>query len=360
MLLKDLRQAMRCECCSQEIDFLHDVVAASDAMVAKALMISDVARIARTEVRMREYMLAKWRIRADQAAARAGAIVASGGSLKSAFKAVDSIMRRWAKEVSSRYEADITEIYRSARLAGWKKASGKTKASLQYQVPNFTEELAKIKKAKTVAAVKPTFDLADEKAVAQLHNDQMLWIGDHYDRNVRDTVRTSVKPGVAEGVSRNEAGKRVQEAVSEQLRKVTVPKGFNGSDAKYFEGLAANTATNARVRGQMRSFTDVGVTRYEIVNPMDDRTSQICAYMNGQVFTISEGVAQIESTAGATTPEQVKAAHPWLPFKKVSAITGGARGLAKAGLALPPYHFRCRSTIDIASESTSFRFLTDD
>lgn len=362
MFLSQISHVMHCECCSQEIDFLHDVVAASDAMVAKALMISDVARIARAEVRMREYVLKKWRIRADQAAARAGAIVAGGGTLKAAFSAVDKIMGRWSEEVSQRYADDITEIYHSARLAGWKKANGQTSASLQYQVPNFTEQLeAKVRKAKQkVAEIKPSFDLFDEQAVRQLHDDQMLWIGSHYDRNVRDTVRTAVQPSVIEGVSNSEAGKRVQQALSDQLRKITVPGGFNGSDAKYFEGLAANTATNARVRGQMRSFVDIGVTRYEIVNPMDDRTTQICAYMNGQVFSVPEGVRQIESVSGATDPSQVKAAHPWLSFSKIKGTSGGARGLARAGLALPPYHFRCRTTIDVSTESMSFSALKSE
>lgn len=366
MNLSSLHHALHCECCSQEIDLLHDVIAQSDAMIAKSLMISDVARIARAEVRMREYLLLKWRNRADQAAARAGAIVAGGGNLKSAYAAVDKVMKGWGEEVSKRYADDITEIYKSARIAGWKKANGQTSASLQYNVPNFTEQLEsgkeKVQKArrKKVAAVKPTFDLYDEQALIQLHDDQMLWIGIHYERNVRDTVRNAVKPGVTEGVSRSEAGKRVREAVAANLKKVTVPKGFNGSDAKYFEGLAANTATNARVRGQVRSFVDIGVTRYEIVNPMDDRTTQICAFMNGTVFTITEAVSQIESVSGATDPSQVKEAHPWLPFSKIQGISGGARGLARAGLSLPPYHFRCRTTIDIGTESISFSALKDE
>lgn len=361
MKLVELQHAMECECCSHEIDILHDVVKHSDAMVAKALMISDVARIARAEVRMREYLLKKWRNRSEQAARRAGAIVAGGGTLKAAYAAVDKIMNQWDEEVSTRYATDITEIYEAARLAGWKKANGQTSASLQYTVPNFTEELEgkveKAKRRKKVAAVKPTFDLFDEQAVMQLHDDQMLWIGVHYDRNVRDTVRESVKPSVTEGVGRREAGKRVQEAVALQLGKVTVPGGFNGSDAKYFEGLAANTATNARVRGQVRSFVDIGVTRYEIVNPMDRRTSPICQFMNGRVFSVPEGASQIERVSGATTPDQVREAHPWIPMSKVKAIGGGNRGLAKAGLALPPYHFRCRSTVDISSESVSFSAL---
>jgi hypothetical protein len=327
-------------------------------------MVGEVAQIARIETRMREYLTSKWRIRADQSARRAGSIVSGGGSLKSAYAAVDKIMGVWGEDVSARFANDITDIYRRARKAGWKKANGQTSASLQYVVPNFTEQLesgkAKVQKAKKkVSAVNPTFDLYDEQAVMQLHDDQMLWIGLHYDENVRDTVREAVVPSVIEGVGNKEAGKRVAEAVAFKLRNIYAPGGFSGSDAKYFEGLAANTTTNARVRGQVRSFVDIGVTRYELVNPMDRRTTAICQFMNGRTFSVPEGVSQIESVAGATVPDDVRKAHPWLPFKEVQRIekAGGERALAKAGFSLPPFHFRCRTTVDVAAESMSFSSL---
>lgn len=369
MKLAAVQQAMACECCSHEIDILHDVLAVSDRAIAKALMISEVAQIARTEVRMRELLTLKWRNRVDQASARSGAIFTGGGSLDKAYASIDKIMLKWSGEVSTPYGADIEEAYNLARLAGWKKANGQTSASLQYSVPNFTEEIEdgkskvkveKAKRKKRVAEVKPSFDLFDEQAVLQLQDDQMLWIGSHYDRNVRDAVRESVKPGLIKGLGRVEAGKRVAEAVGKNLRKVIVPGGFNGSDVKYFEGLAANTATNARVRGQIRSFSDLGVTRYEIVNPMDKRTSPICTFMNGRIFTVPEAASQIESVSGATTPEQVKEGHPWVSAPKAKGIhkAGGDRGLAKSGMALPPYHFRCRSTVDISSDSVSFGALS--
>ncbi len=369
MKLADVQQAMACECCSHEIDILHDVLAVSDQAVAKALMISEVAQIARVEVRMRELLTLKWRNRVDQASARAGAIFAGGGSLKMAYAAVDKIMSKWSGEVTLSYGADIEELYKLARLAGWKKANGQIGGTLQYSVPNFTEDIEdgkskvkveKAKRKKRVAQTKPSFDLFDEQAVLQLQDDQMLWIGIHYDNNVRAVVRESVKPGLIQGFGRVEAGKRVAEAVGKNLRKVTVPGGFNGSDAKYFEGLAANTATNGRVRGQVRSFSDIGVTRYEIVNPMDKRTSPICQFMNGRIFTVQEAVSQIETVSGATTPEQVKEGHPWLSQTKAKGIhkSGGDRALAKAGLSMPPYHFRCRSTVDISTDSVSFGALS--
>lgn len=368
MKLAAAHNALSCACCDRKLDLLHDVLVTSDISIAKALMISEVAQIARLEMRTRDYLTGKWNARAKDASARAGSIVKGGGSLKAVYSAVDKVMGKWAGEVETRVTGDLARVYKLARVAGWKKAKGKTKASLQYVVPNFTEELdagrervTKAKSDKTGEAL-PSFDLVDDKAIADLQDDQMLWIGRHYDANVRAAIRSAVQPSMTQGVGHDVAGRRVAEAIARELGKVVVPDGFRGSAAKYFEGIAANTATNARVRGQVRSFSQIGITRYEIVNPMDDRTTEICAFMNGQVFTVKDAEEQIAKTSAAKTPAGVKRAHPWLPVGRVQKIfaKGGTKGLVANGLALPPYHFRCRSTVDVSFESITLDQLEQE
>ena len=367
----DLQHALECECCSSRIDILHDFLAEADALVAKALKLSETAQIAKTEQRMRELLLVKWRNRADQAAAAAGRAVAGGASVAAALRSVDRIMPKWETDVALRYARDLEDVYYLARTAGWKKATKQTSVSLGYDVPNFTEQLPEeeVKKAAATAGVAPAFDLYDKSAVAALRDDQMLWIGDHYDKNVSVSIRAATTRDIIAGKGRIEAGKAMREHVRSELGKVNVPKGFHGSDAKYMEGLAANAATVARVRGQIRSFQDAGITRYEIVNPNDRRTSPQCQHMSGKTFTVKNAVEQIESEAGATEPAVIKGAHPWLSMdqmKKISPTSGhvgGAKGtadsrkLAASGQSLPPYHFRCRSTVDVSVEAGSWKPL---
>jgi SPP1 gp7 family putative phage head morphogenesis protein len=358
-----LHHALSGECCSRELDILHDVLVTSDVSIAKALMISEVAQIARHEMRMRDYLLGKWRVRTKQASAQAASAYKEAGTVKAVRATVDTVMKKWAGDVEERATSELSSIYRLARKAGWKKAKGKTKASLQYVVPNLSEldtPLAKAKKK--IPEVSPKFDLLDENALEELTADQMLWIGIHYAKNVRDAVRIAVTPTMLEGMGRVEAGKFIAKALEEMLGKVSVPSGFIGTDAKYFEGLAANTTTNARVRGQIRSFSDIGITAYEIVNPMDERTSDICQYMNGKVFQVSDAEAQIAKTGAARSPAAVRAAHPWLSADEIQEIgdNGGTKALAEAGLALPPYHFRCRSTVDISLGSMDFDSLENE
>jgi hypothetical protein len=147
------------------------------------------------------------------------------------------------------------------------------------------------------------------------------------------------------------------ERLSRQFGIVGVPGGFHGSSKSYFEGLVANASTVARVTGQVRSFESLGVKRLVVVNPMDNRTSKICKHMNGKVFTIPQARNQLNADLGAATPEDVKVSHPWLSHKQlktVSPVAGqvgkaDAEALAAANVAMPPYHFRCRTTVDISA-----------
>lgn len=283
-------------------------------------------------------------------------------------------MQKWPADVEQAFTSALGSVYKLARAAGHKKATGKSKASLQYVLPETPIEKAKPKtrveppKPPPVAPKIPerelsmSLDLQDTKAIAALQKQEMFWIGEHYGANVDNAIKEGVTPKLVQGLGREAAGRMVQEAVSQKLRGVYTPSGWRGTDADYFEGVAANAVTRARVEGQMESFSRVKVVTYEIVNPLDSRTTPFCADMNGTFFSVQEGMGQLAKLRGAKTPDEVKAAHPWMSHKAAQAIRGkgGSKALAKVGLALPPYHFRCRSTVDVASEAVSFSDLADD
>jgi hypothetical protein len=314
--------------------------------------------MARAEINLRDYLTMKWQARAKQAARTAGDMVAQGQPLMMTFGVVDGIMAKFAADVRLRFQADLGRFYKLGRVAAWKKASGRTSASLAYQVPGSSElDRPRVKKAikpRTDVSITPSFNVVDEKAVSDLQNDQMIWIGTHYDDHVREVLREVVGPEVVAGHGAVSAGKAVRAAYDKALTYVKLPNGAIGREKSYFEGLAANTATNARVRGSIQSFSELGIVTYEIVNPMDDRTTEFCAWMNGKQFSVADAEAHIRLLSGATSPEFVKKYHPWLSLSQLKQISSGpgnvsdeeSSALAAAGLPLPPYHFRCRTTVD--------------
>ena len=351
--------AARADCSCLRFDVLDHYLRESDALISKAVSVSEVAQIARIEVRARKALSVKWNARAAEASASAGAIYKSGGTLAAALSACDKAMNKWDDDVRANYAQSLEDVYKLARRAAHNKATGKSKASLQYSVPSIVVAKAAPKSGAAKGSLRFSFDVVDERAIEKLQKQELWWIGDTY-KQVGPTIRTAVEPKVLAGLSRKAGGEMVAKAVQEKLYDFRIPDGFKGPSERYFEGLAANSVTAARVGGQLGSFMKLGVTSYELVNPMDSRTSDICAELNGTVFQVADAGAQLEKLAAAQTPEQFKAIKPWLSWDKISSLASrGAGALTKAGQMFPPFHFRCRTTVDVSSESLSFSALED-
>ncbi len=340
---------------------LYDVgLVATDAVLAKALGLPETTQIARRESRLRVFMLRAWDKRAGQAATRGASVAARGGTAEAVEAAVDKAMQPWVKDVNPRMASAVEDIYRLARTAGWRKGTGQTTVALTYDTPNLTEVLKAA--PRTGFSVLPAFDLVDEEAVQALQGHQVFWIGDHYDENISKAVANSAREAIVEaGQDRAKAGLLVKKALEAELGRVVTPGGFHGSAAQYFEGLAANAATVSRAHGQMSSFMRIGATTFTITNPNDSRTCPICSHMDGKVFTVQQGAEQMSKELAAKSPDDIKKVHPWIGVSKMKALspTPGAKGskgqsdkLAKAGFSMPPFHFRCRDTVDITEDET--------
>lgn len=348
---------MHHDCCTSN----HSLVAldASDELIFKVARISRVAQIARIETKLRRYLLLKWEQRSLQAIKSATTMFRNGATAAQISTHVSRVMNRWKDDVIRRVFRDIENVYRTARDIGADKAGGEIKGSLQYDTNNFSSELGIDVKKATVP-----FSLVDEQAVTSIQEEHLFWIGEHYDKHVSNEIREVTRATVIEaGTNRKKAAQLLQERVKKSLTKVSVPDGYTGSSASYFEGLVSNAVTNARAMGQLRSFSDLGVERYQIVNPSDSRTCPVCSHLDGKVFTVDQGTAQMSRDLAAKKPEEIKKIHPWFSAKKIRAIspksgklsgkagTEDSKRLAAAGVSMPPFHFRCRCTVDIDPSS---------
>jgi SPP1 gp7 family putative phage head morphogenesis protein len=349
----------------REIDAQYDIALQAESVLVKALDVSAVAQIAMAEERLRTFLIKRWESLTIKAANAAGKVVANGGGAATATEAVNEVMGDWSYQIAPRFMTEIERMYKLARKAGGDKATGKTTAPLTYDVPPIDESpLVKVKKVE--AEFKLVFDLVDEQAVRSLQDQNLFWIGEHYSKNVTAAVsETATEVMIKGGASRVATSEAMKQAMIGALSSLYVPGGYRGSSRTYMEGLTANAATTARNHGQIRSFEQIGITSYEIVNPSDERTCQICAHMNGKVFTTKQARKQITKTQSATTPEEVRAVNPWLKFSQIKAISPEAgfqtvedsNELTKAGFNLSPFHFRCRCTADISESSSSFEEL---
>jgi hypothetical protein len=338
-----------------DIDRTYDGLRASDDIFAKALGLSGQAQCAKIEVRLRKYIEARWNELARRAGVEAARCLVNGAGesvdgkdLANATAIVNHTMIQWVDLVSARFKSDIEEIYRVSRKHGTAKALGLIHAGFRYTLPE------NVAKADISTEIRTNFDLNDYKALESFNKHQTYWLGKAYSDNVSQTIANGARSQIYDGMGRVEAGKKMAELVREHLGKIDIPDGYQGSVSDYFEMLVANATTTGRVAGHVRSFSQVGVNRLVVVNPIDEHTCEVCRMMDGKEFTVSEASAQVGRLVSAKDPTTVRSIQPWLSAGKLKGlIPSGKSGLAQtrslvgANITLPPYHGKCRCDVDV-------------
>lgn len=339
----------------------------ADSVISKVAKISEVTQIGRGEKRTRSFMLKAWQKRANEATKKAVALAKKRKKPEEIAAAINAIMEKWRTDVLSVFISEFSLAYRLGREVGYKKATRQIKTSLRYGLPKQTT----VTKADNIGAeLLPSFDLVDRQNLKALTKHQTFWIGDFYKGGVSQQIAATTKNVMARlGEGSTIVGREMGKQIRDNFKNVRIPSGFVGTPKSYFSGLTANAFTVGRVHGQMRSFAEIGIKSYTISNPVDKRTCKRCAHLDGKRFTTKQGVDAMHNELSAKSKAGVKAAHPWLSLGEIQKLSpkpgyvGGkagakdAKALSEAGQALPPFHFKCRCTVDIGVDSMTYSNL---
>ncbi len=295
------------------------------------------------------------------------------------IKALEIAYKNIEVGTSSRVKSDIKEIYilnkkRFAKRFGLSTIEKK----LYYQKPVYNKVCKQVgeikveiksckwqhlnKKYADHALIKVAdFSDADEKIYANLAALENIAIGDHFPKTLKRNVSSLIQKGVLEkGLNKKQAGEFLRKELTRRLggKVSAVPpsiakQGLNATTA-YYEGLNATHVTFARNFGQLQMMQEAGIEKYIWDSIIDNRTSMICAQMNGRIFTVESSLSIMNKVVGA---DDVETLHNVAPFKRNLSEFGLKEGkklsnanasasLQKAGVGLPPIHFRCRSEIN--------------
>lgn len=209
------------------------------------------------------------------------------------------------------------------------------------------------------------FDLRDHKIVEGIQAQNKIAAANLYKNGYAAHVADAIAQTVVEaGLSRQIAGKLLEENLiralglsPDKVALKVVPPDFNGTAKSYYKGLSTTTYNRAQNFNRINLFDRGGFTEYEIVAIMDNRTSEICRAMHGRTFKIGQAQSTIDRILEAEDAEELKQIAPWRKdltefgvktqdaFKTGPRATSFSSSLADAGMALPPYHFRCRTSI---------------
>lgn len=182
-----------------------------------------------------------------------------------------------------------------------------------------------------------SFEVPDEEAIASLTEQFNFWIGNYYGEQIQTQIKDTLKGYF-------DSNKTIEE-VAVEFSKLFEKYTNNGME--YFEGLAEHTSNRIRAIGQVTGMEKAGIEFYQILSIIDARTSEICRFMDGKIFKLSRAIEYRDKILSLKNPKDIKEYSKWISPKELSEIQENkiADPDLPAGLTIPPFHWRCRSTI---------------
>lgn len=202
------------------------------------------------------------------------------------------------------------------------------------------------------------------------------WITTEYNTRL-SSFSTGANQIVADGLAQGLRSGDITQDLQALGDKISVKR-----PAHYWRLVALNSANRARSYGHLSTMSRGGIVNYIFSAVVDKRTSNICRSLDGTVFPVSTGMAKF-SDLELQSPLDFEAAEKIMPFVRDTRLPngeiemsiappGGGRTvlgimsrsgvgradfkppvrelaspsqLAGAGVAVPPIHQACRSTI---------------
>jgi len=177
------------------------------------------------------------------------------------------------------------------------------------------------------------------------------------DRMTREGQRV-VTAALADGLGSKEVARR--------LESVWLSDKTFGRGRAYAELCAQAWMQDSRSYGQISSYSEAGIQRYQIEAVLDEQTTVICQELHGKEFDVGTSMRQFEDRSGWDDPQEIKRAAPWVRQsggemfikppggERVSLGSRGEDGVFKfsvsdqamqnSGVGYPPFHGYCRTT----------------
>lgn len=125
-------------------------------------------------------------------------------------------------------------------------------------------------------------------------------------------------------------------------------KGFSrmlNLEAWKIRRIIDTSVNKIRNYGNINYMDQAGITRFEVIELVDNLTCEYCKHMNGQVFNMNSAVTKINKEIQAG-PDQISTVSPFVTEMKVSEfkLLSNAE-LESGGYLSPPFHCHCRGRL---------------
>jgi len=208
-----------------------------------------------------------------------------------------------------------------------------------------------IQDVKTQAKVRINIGLwgiEEQALVAQVQKQNIFWIGQHFGADISQDFRDTLTKALEQGYTK--------EMLADALKERFSDLGDKG--AYYWQGLAEHTALRIREFGRLSGYEKAGAKGYRLVNPMDNRTSEICWALvsQGKVYPLDVALEvrdnlmtiDVEKEGLEEAWERIKALAPWVKESQIERDKeGNPVGVSGAHTPFPPFHWKCRTQTEI-------------
>lgn len=220
-------------------------------------------------------------------------------------------------------------------------------------------------------AIAADFNALDRRIVRHLTTSQANYVRDEYGRRHEafgERARQIVAQGLEAGLGREDIARDLEAAARDVIA---------GRGSFYWETVAGAFVANGRSFAQLSAYAEAGIDRYIIEAVLDERTTEICRFLDGKTFTVSTGLRTFEQMEAE--PDLAKEISPWVreaidpdtgrkvlfvergerrvPVAEVTRSALGTRDdrgefgrslserdLEGLGISFPPYHGLCRTS----------------
>ena len=194
------------------------------------------------------------------------------------------------------------------------------------------------------------FTPADMRNIELIKKQQIFWLKHHYDGTVSEKLQDILTKSIENKWSRLELADELQTCFKDVIK----------ASYSYFEGLAEHTSLRVREFGRLTNYQKLGAKYYQIVAVIDERTSDVCLALDGQVFPLKPAIKCMnamfdvsEMNNYETAKKRLKELAPFASEKDVvyDETTGEPIGINGHHTPFPPFHWRCRTrTIMLQNE----------
>lgn len=234
-----------------------------------------------------------------------------------------------------RTESQITARFINSQIASINKVLGQpVDEKLQENIQIYVETLHDGGKATGFGTVEISLNPWDTQAQEWHKENAVYWIGKNYTKDLSDRLKAALLPAFTEGADQVQLSKLLAAEMEGYLKR----------SLNYYEGLSNHIVTRSFNFGLLSGWTDAEIDRYIISAVIDDRTTDICRFMDGKVFSVARGMEFATDMINTTDPEAVKELAPWLEPSDLPDGIGDDGDALPEGMAMPPYHWLCRTT----------------